>query len=362
MLTTRTPIYLALCASVVSMLPGLAGCSRQDAKASVASAPKPAVKVNTTPVVKRPMPQVLLLTGNLTAFRQADIAANASGKVVATYVERGASIKQGEILARLDAGSASLMAVAASAQSDLAKNQMELAKRECARAQALFDKGTVTQAEYDRMMSQCTNSQYAAAAAAANQLVAAKTVGDSSIRAPFAGVIGERYANVGEFLQPMSKVVSIYAMDPLRLELTVPESSLAAVHVNTSVRFTVTAYGTESFTGTVKFISPNVRKQSRDVVVEALVNNPDGKLRPGMFAAAKVLLEEKPTLVVPASALRTTETSSRVFVVSKGEAEERVVQVGESKGVEVGIVTGLTEGETVVTSPPAELRDGSRLE
>ncbi len=354
--TTAMALFLGLAAV-------LAGCQRGDVLAGIRPASSAApMQVQRSSVAEQPMPEYLLLTGTLAAFQQADVAANATGRVVSMLVERGQSVKMGDVLASLDARSASLLASAAASQSKLAHNQMELAKRECARAQSLFDTGSLSQAEYDRLMTQCTNSQYAAAAAEANQLIAAKSVGDSAIRAPFTGIVGDRYVNVGEFVLPASRVVALYNIDPLRLELTVPEAAVSSIHPNTPVQFSVTAYEGALFTGTIRFVSPNIRKTSRDMIVEAVVPNPDGKLRPGMFAAARFLAGEKKVTVVPLSAVRKSEGSLSVFAISGSQAEERVVQLGEEKNGVVAVLGGLTRGEAIIDAPPADLRDGTLLQ
>jgi membrane fusion protein (multidrug efflux system) len=211
-------------------------------------------------------------------------------------------------------------------------------------------------------MGQCNNSQFSVAAAEAQQRTAAKTVGDSNIRAPFAGVIGERFVNVGQYVQPSTRVASLYSVDPLRLELTVPEANVALVHPDLPVDFQVAAYGDQRFTGKVRFISPNVRTSSRDLVVEAVVPNADGKLRPGMFATAKLLLGERPTAVVPPEAVQKDAGVARAYVVAKGRIEERVLQLGEAKDGVVAVPNGLKAGEVIVLSPGPEVHDGVRVE
>jgi membrane fusion protein (multidrug efflux system) len=193
------------------------------------------------------MPEYLVLTGTLRASEESDVAADASGKVTATLVERGQRVKKGDTLAVLDARGASLTASALAAQTNLAKVQLEEAQRECERVKHLFQTGAISQAEYDRTNSQCGANTFAAAAAQAQQQSAQKLVGDAIIRAPFSGVVGERAVNVGQYVQPSTKVVSLYAPDPLRLELTVPEANVGALKADMPVKFTVQTFGDETF-------------------------------------------------------------------------------------------------------------------
>jgi membrane fusion protein (multidrug efflux system) len=139
----------------------------------------------------------------------------------------------------------------------------------------------------------------------------------------------------------------------------VPESDLGQIKPDAAVSFTVAAFGEERFKGAIKLISPNVREMTRDLVIEAFVSNPDGRLRPGMFAVVKLALGEKPRPVVPKGAILRDEANTRLFVVVNGQAQERVVQVGEGAGDGIAVLRGLAAGDVVVLSPSAELRDGT---
>ncbi len=243
-----------------------------------------------------------------------------------------------------------------------AQSQLEQARRDCERVKQLLDSGAISQAEYDRQTSTCTSQQWSAAAATAQGQSATKTLGDANIRDPLDGVIGERYVNVGQYVAPSTRVASVYSPDPLRLEVTVPEANVAAIKPDMSVSFTAVAFGDETFTGSVKYISPNVRESTRDLVVEAVVPNADGRLKPGMFAVAKILVASPPTLVVPKSALVRDETGARAFIVLDGVAQEHIVQTGETVGDEVAVLSGIRSGDKVVLRPPTDIHDGARVE
>jgi membrane fusion protein (multidrug efflux system) len=283
--------------------------------------------------------------------------------VLQALVERGQAVKSGQVIATLDARSATLSASAAQAQSHLAQEQLDQARRECERVKHLLDTAAISQAEYDRQTSQCNAQQWSAAAAEAQQQSATKLLGDTRIRAPFDGIIGERMVNVGQYVEPSTRVASIYEADPLRLQLTIPEADLASIHEGVAVTFCVAAFGDEKFSGTIRYISPNVRESSRDLVAEAVVSNQEGRLRPGMFAVAKLELGEKPSAVVTAGALARDDTEARLFVVgSDHRVQERLVRLGESKGDMVAVRSGVQTGENVVLAPGPEVRDGARVE
>jgi RND family efflux transporter MFP subunit len=340
----------------------IGGCHKPDEASAPAAASAP-LHVQTAAVAEQPMPEYLTLTGTLHANQQSDIAADASGKVLQVLVERGQAVKSGQIIATLDARSANLGATAAQAQSKMAQSQLEQAQRECERVKHLLDTQAISQAEFDRQTSQCTAQQWSAAAAEAQNQSATKLVGDARIRAPFDGIIGERLINVGQYVDRNTRVASIYQADPLRLELTIPEASLASIHEGVVVTFSVAAFGDDAFTGAIKFISPNVRETTRDLIAEAIVPNTDGRLRPGMFAVARVALGEKPKPVVASNALERDDSASRLFVVGTDHLiQERLVRLGETKGDLVAVLSGVRPGENVVLQPGPDVRDGARAE
>jgi RND family efflux transporter MFP subunit len=340
------------------------GCKKPaegEAQLTSAKAEAP-IKVETAPVVERNMPESLVLTGTLRASQESEVAADAAGRVTTTFVERGQRVKQGDTMLVLDARGASLSMSAANAQSQLARAQLEQAQRECERVKSLKDTGAISQAEYDRVTSQCQTTQWSAAAAQAQQQSAQKIVGDSVIRAPFGGVIGERYVNIGQYVQPNTRVVSLYTPDPLRLELTVPEANVGGLKPDQAVTFTVSAYGDQKFNGSVKFISPNVRPTTRDLVIEALCPNADLKLKPGMFAVAKLETATKPQPTVPTGALQRQGEVFRAFVVSERRIVERIVQIGAEQEGMTAVLVGLKPSEVVVVNPSADVRDGAQVQ
>ena len=368
------------CAPTLLLLLSLMTACRRPEEAS-ASEPlreaSAALHVQTASVIEQPMPEYLTVTGTLRADAESNIAADSNGKVLQVLVERGQRVIRGQVIATLDARSASLGAAAAQAQANLAQSQLEQARRECERVKHLLETGAISQAEYDRQTAQCTAQQWSAAAAEAQQQSATKLLGDTRIRAPFDGVIGERMVNVGQYVEPRTQVASIYRPDPLRLQVTLPEADLGALRPDMPVTFTVAAFGDERFPAAVKFISPNVRESTRDIIVEAIAPNHEGRLRPGMFAVARLELTARPHAVVPSAAIKHDDGDARIFVVAHGDGvfagspqrapeakviQERLVQLGEAQGDLVAVLSGVRPGETVVLRPGPDVRDGARVE
>jgi membrane fusion protein, multidrug efflux system len=346
--------------SAILLLPLLAGC-RNDAGATPKPAPAVA-HVDTAEVGERPMPAVLALTGNLKGERQTDLAAGAMGRVVSTSVERGAYVKQGDIVARLDVSAAALAAAEARANLELSRAQADTARRECERYTKLRDRGAVSQLEYDRQLDQCVVTRLSATSAEVRTRTAAKNVADGVIRAPFAGFVAERHIEVGQYVRSDSPVVTLVQTDPLRLEFTVAEAQLAQIKQGATLTFTVPAYPDVVHTGTVRYLGAAVRGGTHDLVVEAVVDNADGSLRPGMFATISLRVADTVLPVVPKSAIRMRDGKSCVMVVANKRIEERVVLTATSSGNDVAIARGLRAHERIVLQPSESVANGQYVD
>jgi membrane fusion protein (multidrug efflux system) len=339
-----------------------ADCNRSEATDEVApEVVEPVVSVATAAVRLHPVPRELVLTGNVVADRQSDLAANASGRVLATHVERGQTVKAGDLIAKLNARAAKLSAKAAKAQTKVAKAQLELAALECDRVDKLLATGVISQTEYDRTMSQCSTTQSSVSAAESQAALASVAAGDSTIRAPFAGIIGERFVEVGEYVQPPTRVVSLYSIDPIRVSIAVPEAEASHVAVGQKVSFSVAALGDKSFEAEVRYVSPALREGTRDLLIEAVSPNPDHVLHPGMFATVRVVIGEQELPTVPQAAVHRDDQRALVWVVRQGRAIETLVRTGPAEGGRVAILSGLQPDDVVVADPPPELVDGSRV-
>jgi membrane fusion protein (multidrug efflux system) len=339
-----------------------AGCSHDSAAAVEPKAAAPKIHVQTAVVAEQTVPKLLSLTGVLSSNERTDLAANASGRVIKTFVERGDHVTQGALLAQLDARSAALSQAEAVANVVSATESLKNQKADCQRYVSLLAKGAITQQEYDRQTTSCQTQAASEEAARARAAQAGQTLTDSAIRAPFAGVIAERFVHVGDYVHPDTRVVTLLVDDPLRLELTVPEPNIGAVHPGLLVSFETVALSGRVFDATVKYMGGEIREATRDLVVEAVTANPDHALLPGMFVTAKLPVGEVVLPVVPEKALIHTEENDSVFVVVEKHLLERVVQLGPKAGEVVAIADGIKKGETVVVSPPPGAADGVETE
>jgi RND family efflux transporter MFP subunit len=235
----------------------------------------------------------------------------------------------------------------------------------------------VSKAEHDMRMAQADSAerQYesarnaveqqrqALAGAQARQALARKAVADTIVRAPFAGVVAEREVSVGDYVTRGTRVATVMRINPLRVELTVPAQYISSVSEGRSVAIQMDSYPGQTFTGQVRYVSPGVRADSRALIVEAVVDNPKGLLKPGLFVTARIeQTAPTPGVLVPASAVQTTAGTSRVYVVMDDHVEERIVTVGQPVGDRVEIASGLKAAEVVATGTVvAKLADGTPI-
>jgi cobalt-zinc-cadmium efflux system membrane fusion protein len=193
--------------------------------------------------------------------------------------------------------------------------------------------------------------------------LAEKRLGDTTVRAPLAGLIAKRHLSAGEFVKENTALFTIVVANPLKYVGTVPERQAPELREGKTVRLTVEAYGDKAFAGTVTRLAPTVDVQTRTLVLEARVPNQDGALRPGFFAKGSVLTRQDPAAVfVPGESVTSIAGVTKVFVAADGKAQERLVKLGARQGTWVEIAAGVRAGETVATSNLAALFNGAPVE
>lgn len=385
----------------VGMFVLLIGCGGRKQKAEL-GAVKPAgepVAVETVRLLETTRTEYIQVTGSLAADEDANVASKREGIVWRTFVERGQPVRKGEPLVQLDptdeinaldAGKASLRELevrlgvtSASANIDpenqpevrAARADYELARTNHERATKLFREGTINQAEFDQSATQLESARqrYALAKHQIMQLFAsldtqkvrvttlAQAVADTTVTAPFDGIVQERSVSPGEWLAKGAKVAQVVRLNPIRLLLTVPERYAALVELGQTVEFTVAAYPDRKFSGTIAYLSPALSSDSRALTVEARVANQDMALKPGFFATARLRLPGAgKAYLAPQTAVRRERDVAKVFVIKDGVAHERVVRLGETFGDKVEIFDDVS-ADDIVARDASKLSDGQRV-
>ncbi|MER2560868.1 MAG: efflux RND transporter periplasmic adaptor subunit, partial [Myxococcaceae bacterium] len=186
--------------------------------------------------------------------------------------------------------------------------------------------------------------------------------GDTVIRAPMDGIIGERYVNVGEYVQPPTRVASVFSVNPARISISVPEPAVGRIKEGQSLDIEVSSWPDRKFPATVRFVSPALRAQTRDLIIEASAKNDDGALKPGMFATVKLVTGEEELPTVPVDAIKSDGNVRRLFVAKNQTAVEFVVRTGLTKDGRIAVLEPFAADTQVIVRPPPGLSDGSAIQ
>jgi membrane fusion protein (multidrug efflux system) len=292
--------------------------------------------------------------GTLRAVRGADLAAEVSGVITALHFESGQAVQTGAPLVQLNA------------ESDVARLQSlranaELAEVNYQRNQKQLEFQAVSQAVVD---ADAANLKNAKAQFAEQQALVNKKL----VRAPFDGRLGIRAVDVGQYVNAGAKLVTLQALDTVYVDFYAPQKSLGRIALRQKIMLKTDAFPGQEFAGEVSSIDPKVDPATRNVQVRATVRNPKQSLLPGMFATV-VLASGGPQrfLTLPQTAVSYNPYGDTVFIVeeSKGKdekvalvAQQKFVTVGEARGDQVAVLSGVKEGETVVTAGQIKLRSG----
>lgn len=258
-------------------------CSHSGGNKTAPPEPPP-LTVETAVAQEQAMPRYLRVTGELKGARHAMLAPDASGKVVAAPIERGSRVNEGDVILQLDDRNAALALNEADASLADAELKLGWARSEFDRNETLAKTKLISSADFERQKLNRSTAEAALAAATAQRDQAKKALEDTVLRAPFTGTVVERLAEVGEYVSSTKGVAELVATERLRLLLNVSETAVEKIHAGQFVSFSVPAFPAAVFTGTVKFIGAALREMERDLIVEAEVDNGDGRLMPGMFA------------------------------------------------------------------------------
>jgi RND family efflux transporter MFP subunit len=357
---TRESIGRAALAAGAALV--LAACGKE----SDAAVEKPAAGITLGPdaiaVVQtqeiRTGPQ---LSGSLSAAREAQVRAQASGQVLEVYAEQGQAVRAGQPLARIDASA--LVDAATSARTGVASAQtsLEVARRNYERAQTLNQAGALSDRDLETARAQLSQAQAQAAGARSQAASAQKQLGNTSVRSPIDGVVSVRPVNAGDIVQPGAALFTVVDPRSMRLQANVPADQLGALHIGSTVRFTVNGYPGRTFTGTVQRIAPAADPATRQVPVVVTIPNAGGTLVAGLFAQGRVESSVRQGIQVPVSAVDERGVAPTVLRLKGGRAERVAVQTGprdpESETVE--ITSGLAAGDTVLVGPAVGTAPGT---
>ncbi|HNY64943.1 MAG TPA: efflux RND transporter periplasmic adaptor subunit [Deltaproteobacteria bacterium] len=353
-MTKRMVIMLAAVLVVFGGIFGYKAFMDHMMKKYMAAAGMPPVTVSAVKAAFDSWQPQIKAVGSLRAVRGVDVASEIAGLVESVHFTSGDEAKAGQVLLQLNADTDTAQLQAMQAAADLAKSTYERDKKQL-EAQAI-SLSTLEADEADLRAKQAQVSQQAA-------LVAKKT-----IRAPFAGRLGIASVNPGQYVNPGDRIVTLQSLDSLLVDFLLPQQELSRISKGLRVMATADAYPEKSFTGVITAINPRVEDKTRNVRVEARIDNPGRVLLPGMFVTVEVEAgEPRRYLTLPRTAVVFNPYGETVYIVENKGTEEKpaltarqtFVTVGPSRGDQVAVLKGVREGDLVVTSGQLKLRSGS---
>ncbi len=312
--------------------------------------PQPPMEVSAALATLQAWTPSIKSVGSMTAVNGVQVANEVPGVIQEVAFESGDTVRKGDVLIRLDAeiDEAALRTRRAEAQ---------LARQEFKRVEELLPRRAVSQSQFDQ-----AQANYDAANARVNEAEA--QLSKKVIRAPFDGKLGLRLVDQGEYIATGTPIVEIHMLDPIYLDYTLSERELPRVALGYEVQATVAAVPDETFTGKVSAINTSVNPETRTVRIRATLQNPEGKLRPGMFTTVMTRQpEDREVITLPRTAVSYNTYGDFVFLIEEDDAGELIVTrqsvtTGEVNDERVAILTGVEEGDRVVSKGLLRLRAG----
>ena len=324
----------------------------------------PARAVVLAPVEMRDLEERVAAAGQILAKQRADVAAQVPGEVTAILVDEGQPVAEGAVVIEIDPDRRALDLDRARARLSEAGAGLLEAQRQSSRAHALAKHKVTSKAELEQADAALEAARSRVQAAQADLGAAERAVSDSRVATRFAGVIGRRFVSRGEFVQPGQKLFELVSLDPVEVEFSLPEADASRLRLGLPLDVTVAPYPGEIFHAEVSMISPVIDERTRTLRVKALLPNPDGRLRPGLFARADLGIAKRTNvLLVSEEAVLQRADGQVVFRAVDGgaRAERRVVEVGRIQNGLAEIRSGLAPGDVVVVRGQSTLIDGAAI-
>lgn len=322
--------------------------------AAMAHAPAPVVTVSAASTKVAHWHPQLHAIASLTAVQGVDVTPQIAGNVTAIHFHSGQYVQAGTLLVQID--NSNQLAKLASDQA-----QLRLAATNLHRTQELIATKAASQSQLDS-----AQARYQTDLAAIKDIHA--TLNKLAIRAPFRGYLGIRQVNVGQYLTPGTNIVDLQSWSPLYANFTLPQSDLQSIQVGTPIQLQTDALPGQTFSGKVTALGSAINSSTRQIEVQATINNSKNRLRPGLFGELTVVRNtNESVLAIPVSAISYNTFGDYVYVIKKEKkdgktsdvARQQVIKPGKQRDGLVDVLSGLKEGDMVVTAGQVKLVNGS---
>ena len=353
----RMIVMFAVMAAFIAALGVVKFRQIQIAVAQAASFQPPPEAVTTILAKSEEWPATLSAIGTVAAVQGVTVSADLPGIIDRIAFDSGKTVQAGEMLVQLDTRQEQAQLTAAEAQRDLARLNLD-------RMTDLYRQGITSQSDFDR-----TAAEHKQAEAHVGEIRA--TIDRKKIRAPFTGLLGIRQVNLGQYLKGGDPVVPLQSLQPIYVNFTLPQQEVGKARVGGGVRVSFQGMAGSELSGTISAVDSVVDQATRNVQIQATFANADGRLHPGMFVQAQVVLGAgSPIVALPASAISYAPYGDSVFIVEDVKAptgqsyrgvRQQFVKLGGSRGDQVAVVSGVKAGEEIVSSGAFKLRNGAAV-
>ncbi len=301
--------------------------------------------------------------GTLQASQTVRISPEIAGRIEEITFTEGERVSRGDTLVQLDDDRLRQQYEARRHSLSEARANRDNARQTFERNERLIEEELISEQEYDNSRTALESARARVQQLEAQVEEAREQLEDATIHAPYAGIMGSREVDSGNYVQPGTVVSVLYRLDPLEVQFTVPGRFAGRIEPGQTVRVHVSSLPDTTLRGSVTFVSPSIREQTRDLLVKARIDNSNRAAKPGAYARVELTLqtlENRP--VIPAEALVGTTEGYILFTVENGEAHRRSVEPGIRRPGLVEIREGLQPGARVVQSGHQNLTDGSRVQ
>jgi membrane fusion protein (multidrug efflux system) len=314
-----------------------------------------------TPVELRDLEERIAGTGELLAKNHAEVAAQVAGEITAVLVDEGEAVEEGATVLEIDPERRHLDLDRASARAQEAEAALAEQRRELERMRKLARKNVASRAQLEGAETAVQTASSRMLAAKADRGVAERALRDSSVKASFPGLIARRRVSRGEFVTVGQKLFELVSLDPIEVEFHLPEIDASRVREGLPIEVTVAPYPDDVFDATVTVVSPTIDPRTRTLRVKGLMQNPDGRLKPGFFARVDLGISKREgVMMIPEEAVLQRADGAVIFrLLDDSHVQRRVIEMGVIRGGFVEIVAGLEPGDSVVSRGHADLIDGS---
>lgn len=360
----RIPVPAAGVAALAITLT-VAGCSRPAESAAVESADASVVLLapeNVTTAAVGRIASGPIISGQLTPAREASVRAQVGGSLVALTVDRGQSVRAGAEIARIS--SRDLEATRASAQAAVrsAETALDVARSEADRTRNLVTGGALAARDLEQAQNGVSAAEAQVAAARARLTSVEQQLDDTSVKAPFAGIVSTRQASIGDIVAPGTELLTIIDPSSMRLEALVPSDQVPQLRPGSSVRFTIRGAPGE-FTGTIDRINPTADPVTRQVSCFVTLPNTGGRLIAGLFAEGRVDSVIRDGIVVPIAAVDETGVRPTITRVRADKAEVVPVTLGARQvdTERIEITGGVEAGDVLIVGSAKNVASGTSI-